>query len=148
MLARNCNDASFDWTQVRWHWLFIAAVLYAASQVPMAAYWRRILAAWDVHVRCGTALRGFVAGQLGKYVPGKLMVAIIRSSMLQLPMPLVPRAISSVFVETFTYMAVGGFLAGLGGLVLFFRREWALQLVSLGVMALMVLLTNPTLIAG
>ncbi len=143
--AQELDHASLDWSQVRWRWLCIAGALYAASQIPQAAYWHRTLAAMGVRVRFTTALRGFVAGQLGKYVPGKLMVVIIRSGLLQLPGSQASRAVSSVFVETFTFMAVGAFLAGMGGCV-FFRREWVLQLTSLAVMALMVLLTSPMLI--
>lgn len=142
---QDLTRASFDWTQVRWPWLVSAGLLYAASQVPMTAYWRQVLAALGITVRFGTALRGYVAGQLGKYVPGKLMVVVIRSSLLQLPMAVAQRAVSSVFIETFTYMAVGAFLAGMGGF-LFFRQEWVLQVFSLNIMIAMVLLTSPKLI--
>ena len=59
-------------------------------------------------VRCSNTLAAYYIGHLGKYVPGKAMVIVLRCGLLR-GQPLDRGLIvASVFLETLTMMAVGG----------------------------------------
>ena len=62
-------------------------------------------------------LRAYNVGHLGKYVPGKMMVPVLRSGLLQGPDMSPGKVVISVVYETISTMAVGGWVA----LLLFFR---------------------------
>jgi len=94
-------------------WLAAAAALYVLGQLPNGLFWRQILIALGARVPLGAALRAFYIGHLGKYVPGKAMVVVIRTSML-VPFGARPAtAAVSVFYETLTMMAVGALVSAI-----------------------------------
>jgi glycosyltransferase 2 family protein len=106
------------WEQIHqeeWHvspgWLIAAGALYAASMLPSAWFWSRALRAMGQDVRLGEAVRAFCVGSLGKYVPGKAMVVVIRSAMVRSERVLAGVAAAGVFFETLTLMAVGALLS-------------------------------------
>jgi glycosyltransferase 2 family protein len=97
--------------RIRWPWLLAAAVIYLAGQLPNGLFWHRILGSLGQHVPLGATLRAFYIGHLGKYVPGKAMVVVMRTGML-VPHGARPAAAAvSVFYETLTMMAVGAVLS-------------------------------------
>ena len=55
--------------------------------------------------------RAYYVGHLGKYVPGKALVVIIRTGLISGPRVDTTVAAVSIFIETLTMMAVGAFLA-------------------------------------
>ena len=57
------------------------------------------------------SLKAYYIGHLGKYVPGKALVVILRSALVRSPKVSGTVAAASVFVETLTMMAVGAFVA-------------------------------------
>jgi hypothetical protein len=92
-------------------------------------------------VRLGETLRAYYIGHLGKYVPGKAMVVVLRAGLIHgrgLPAGL---AAASVFVETLTMMAVGAVLAA-AMLAVRLRDE---RLLFWGAIALAVAAGVPTL---
>jgi len=100
----------FDW-QVSWTWLMAAGAFYLAGLVPSAWYWHRVLVALGEPSRAAHTIRAHIFGQLGKYVPGKAMVFVLRIGALR-PVPI--RAVSAaiaIFYETLTFMAVGALAA-------------------------------------
>lgn len=139
------DESPFSLRDLKWQWLVLAGVLYGAAQVPLAWYWQQLLNALQIVVGFERCLRAFVYGHLGKYVPGKLLVVIMRSAMLGLRPNQVSLAVSSVFVETFTYMAAGAFAAALG-IVCLYRQERTLQIAALMVMTGMMACTWPPLL--
>jgi uncharacterized membrane protein YbhN (UPF0104 family) len=139
------DESPVSLRDLRWRWLVLAATLYAAAQVPMAWYWQQLLGACHIVVGFTRCLRAFIYGHLGKYVPGKFMVVIIRSGLLGLSSRQVPLAVSSVFVETFTYMAAGAFAAAVG-IAFLYRGETRLQVAAFAVMFLMMVGTWPPLL--
>jgi uncharacterized membrane protein YbhN (UPF0104 family) len=121
-----------------WHveygWLVAAGALYLAGMVPMARYWWAILVSFGESPEWWPTLRAYLVGHLGKYVPGKALVIVIRVGMLRPKALSVRRAVASVLVETLTLMAVGAALGGLAsGLVL--DLDWRVTAVAMAVAA-------------
>jgi hypothetical protein len=118
---------------LHWGWLTLSAFLYLAGLLPEGLFWRRALRAMGQDAPLGRTLRAYYIGHLGKYVPGKAMVVVLRTGLICGPGVNAGVAAASVFLETLTMMAVG---ACLGAAVLVFHSAhggpllWA----SLGLM--------------
>jgi hypothetical protein len=76
-------------------------------------FWHRVLRGLGQDAGLGETLRAYFIGHLGKYVPGKALVVILRAGLIRSHRvdPLV--AGTSVFVETLTLMGVGGVLSAI-----------------------------------
>ena len=116
------------WTQVSKHrlhvnfgWLALAGGFYLAGTFPCALFWHRCLRALGQEVRLGDAVRAYYIGHLGKHVPGKAMVVVIRAGLIRRPGVDGTLAVASVFLETLTMMAVGALIAG--GIIAVWLRE-------------------------
>ena len=100
------------WSTIRWSRCLWAAILYALGLVPSGFLLHRALKSFDQHSSLGTSVAAQLIGHMGKYVPGKAMVIVIRAGVLSRdgvrPLP----ATISIFLETFLMMAVGGAVAG------------------------------------
>lgn len=110
-LEAQVAEGKWSPAELRWPWFLVAAVCYTLGQLPCALFWRRILAGLDQHPPLGTVLRAFYIGHLGKYVPGKAMVVVMRTGMLAAKGVKPGAATVSVFYETLTMMAVGSALS-------------------------------------
>ena len=99
-------------------------LFYLGGAIPMAWFWWRVLAALGQHPGWRTTLHAYFLGHLGKYVPGKALVVVIRVGLLRPRVSSVRLTMASVLVETLTLMAVG---AALGAALLRFRAPlgWA-----------------------
>ncbi|HEY4234650.1 MAG TPA: lysylphosphatidylglycerol synthase domain-containing protein [Lacipirellulaceae bacterium] len=107
--------------QVSPGWLVAAGLLYLGGSLPMAWFWWRTLLALGQRTGAAAALYAYLLGHLGKYVPGKALVIVIRVRMLRPRITSVRLGLASVLVETLTLMAVGaGLGAALSGFVLNF----------------------------
>ncbi len=122
-------------------WLAVAALLYALSSLPSVWFWRMVMAELGGRVRFWEAARAYYCGHLGKYVPGKAMVVVIRAAMVKDRGCPLGTATLAVFVETLTMMATG-VVAGLflAPLQQWVPRDlqWGLAAVSFVTLALMV----------
>ena len=96
---------------IRWPWVAASAVLYLIGLAPQAFFWRMTLARLGEHPPTFAIIRGYYLGHLGKYVPGKALVAVLRTGVLVQAGCNMRRAVVSVFVETLLFMATGGALA-------------------------------------
>jgi hypothetical protein len=105
----------FDLEDVHVGYLVAAGVLYVAGFVPSWVFWHRTLWAMGQRPRWGESLPAFWIGHLGKYVPGKAMVVVLRTGLIFSERVNRTVAATSVFVETLTLMAVG---AGVSALAL------------------------------
>ncbi len=97
--------------ELRPGWLLLSAALYAAGMCLSGYYFHLVLGQMGARVSFKDSLCAFWASQLGKYVPGKAMVIVIRCGLLK------PRdvarsvtAIASLY-ETPMLMAVGSVAA-------------------------------------
>ncbi len=88
-------------------WLALSGLLYLLGMLFAGLYWHRILRDLGQEPYLGETLRAYFIGHLGKYVPGKAMVIILRAGLLSGPRVDPAVAAAAVFVETMTMMAVG-----------------------------------------
>jgi len=104
-------QTGFDWREIRWQWLVLSGVIYAVGLTPACWFWRQILVALGQHPGVMETARAYYVGHLGKYVPGKALVVIIRTGLISGPRVDTTVAAVSIFIETLTMMAVGACLA-------------------------------------
>ena len=102
--------------------LALAGFCYAIAFMPAAAFWRYAMQTLGQQPGIYESFRAYYVGHLGKYVPGKAMVLIIRTGLVKSERTKITAAGASVFVETMTMMAVGGFVAA-SVLILWFRHH-------------------------
>ena len=91
--------------------LALAAVLYIGAMLMSWVYWYQVLIAFKQKPRVLKSIGAFFISQLGKYVPGKAMVVIIRTDRVRDDKVSIAPAAASVFVETFTWIFVGSAIA-------------------------------------
>ena len=102
-----------NWSSIRWHYVLAAGVLYSLGLMPSGFLLRRTLVSLGQRPHIGTVLAAQLMGHIGKYVPGKAMVIVIRAGVLARDGVRPVQATMSVFLETFLMMAVGGAVAGI-----------------------------------
>jgi uncharacterized membrane protein YbhN (UPF0104 family) len=93
-------------------WLLASAGLYLLGLSCFGNFFARIMARSQTPVRLVPAQRAYLIGHLGKYVPGKALVVVLRVGLL---VPYGARAATAAFAtlyETLVMMASGGILAG------------------------------------
>ncbi len=122
----------FDWREIRWQWLGLSGVIYAAGLLPACWYWQQILRALGQHPRLMETARAYYVGHLGKYVPGKALVVIIRTALVSGPRVDTTVAAVSIFIETLTMMAVGACVAAV--ILMFQFPDSGLVLLAIGLM--------------
>ncbi len=125
-------------------WLALGGLLYLLSTLPAGVFWWQVLRVMGQGPSLASALRAYYIGHLGKYVPGKALVVILRAGLVggRGVDPVIAGV--GVFVETLTMMAVGAFLAA-AILPLWYRdqQQAGLVLLSLGLMAVVAIPTLP-----
>ncbi|MCA9196517.1 MAG: UPF0104 family protein [Planctomycetales bacterium] len=130
---KDLAEQEFSLREVNFRWLGISALLYAAAMIPMGIYWFRMLHALQQSPRFLGTFRAYCVGHLGKYVPGKAMVVVLRTGLLAGPQVNKTIVGASVFAETLTMMAVGAFIAAAMIAWKFSDQTWLL-LMSIGLM--------------
>jgi uncharacterized membrane protein YbhN (UPF0104 family) len=103
----------FSLADVHFGWLVASGVFFLLSQLPMAWFWHAALTKLGQRPTHWQTLRAYMIGGLGKYVPGKAMVVVLRSGLVRSKQVDVTVATLCVFIETLTMMAVGGFVAAI-----------------------------------
>ncbi|NQT37130.1 MAG: flippase-like domain-containing protein [Planctomycetes bacterium] len=131
----------YAWT-VHAGWLVVAGGLYLLGLLPSGLFWHHILRTLGQHARRGEALRAYYIGHLGKYVPGKAMVVVLRAGLVRSERVNAGVAAVSVFLETLTMMSVGAFLAA-AIIAARYRDQTVLFAVAVGLMILAGLPTLP-----
>ena len=113
-----------DGGQWKWQpwWLVASGGIYLLGLMPFALFWLRVLRVLGQDARLGETLRAYYIGHLGKYVPGKAMVVVLRAGLIRSHRVDTGVAAVSAFLETLTMMAVGGFAAA-AYLALFHEEE-------------------------
>jgi len=92
-------------------WLLLAGALYAAAWLPVGWFWGEVLTALGQPLHRLESMRAYFAGHLGKYVPGKALVLVIRIGLLKSRVISIRLGVASVLLETLTMMSVGAVLA-------------------------------------
>lgn len=112
-------------------WLVACGLLYLASLAPSGLFWRRLLIAMGQSPGRFETLRAYYIGHLGKYVPSKALVIVLRAGLIRSNRVDTTLAAVSIFYETFTMMAVGAMVAG-AVIVVMFRHQTTLALIAAG----------------
>ncbi|HEY8505771.1 MAG TPA: lysylphosphatidylglycerol synthase domain-containing protein [Gemmataceae bacterium] len=98
--------------ELRPGWLVPAAGLYLLALLVWASFWADLLRAHGVNVSRGLGLRVYFVSLLGKYIPGKAWVVLMRVGMLRAHAPSRAAVALAAAYETLTTMAAGA-LVGL-----------------------------------
>jgi len=123
-------SAKFSVWQLHGGWLLMGGVCYLLGMLPCGLFWHRTLYAMGQRPRPLRTLRAFYIGHLGKYVPGKALVVVIRTTLIRGRHVDTTVAATSVFIETLTMMAVGASMAAVI-LAIQFREHQSLLLLAL-----------------
>jgi uncharacterized membrane protein YbhN (UPF0104 family) len=121
--------------------LLAAGGLYLLGLLPAGLFWGLVLRSLGQDAKIGETLRAYYIGHLGKYVPGKAMVVVIRTGLIRGHRVDTGMAAVSVFFETLTMMSVGAAVSA-AILAVSFRTEPLLFWVAV---ALMIAAGIPTL---
>jgi hypothetical protein len=116
-------------------WLVGSGLLYLAGLLAYGRFYERILHASRTPIGLIPALRAYLVSHLGKYVPGKAMVVVVRAGMV---VPFGARASTAAiatFYETLVMMAAGGFIAAAGFATAVGSHRVEMTLPGLGVVA-------------
>ncbi len=111
-------------------WLVAGVVVYIVSWLPSVWFWRELMRAVGGHVTFRDAARAYYCGHLGKYIPGKAMVLVIRAALVKdRGCPALLAAVTASY-ETLVMMGTGvAFGAALAPLL--FRDRIAVHLPAL-----------------
>ena len=131
--------------QLEWGWLALSGGVYLAGLIGPAFFWHHVLHRLGQKPRLADSLRAYYISHLGKYVPGKAMVIVLRAGLISSQQVHLGLAAVSTFIETLTMMAVGAFIA-LAILLAQFRDHPWLMLLSLGLMVVSGLPTLPSVV--
>ena len=121
-------------------WLLPAGAAFLVAQLPLTWFWRRTM--WRLGQRPSwtAAIYAYYLGGLGKYVPGKAMVVVLRAGFVRGKDVDPTIAALCVFIETLTMMAAGGFLGAILALYVMFFTEteigevWIICPLAIGLM--------------
>jgi uncharacterized membrane protein YbhN (UPF0104 family) len=133
--------ADYAW-QIQPLWLVLSGGLYVIGVLPCALFWYATLRRLGQRPRLLAALKAYYVGHLGKYVPGKAMVIVLRAGLVRGPDVQTAVAAVSVFCETLTTMAVGACLAA-ALIAVCFREQRFFIVISVALMAVAVTPTLP-----
>ncbi|MEM7812212.1 MAG: lysylphosphatidylglycerol synthase domain-containing protein [Planctomycetota bacterium] len=92
---------------IRWGWIAVSAVAYAVSWIPSVWFWGRFMARTDKIPSWPLVARAYYCGHLGKYLPGKALVVIMRGRMMSACGVRTRSAVVGVFYETMMMMGAG-----------------------------------------
>jgi uncharacterized membrane protein YbhN (UPF0104 family) len=109
-------------------WIALSAGLYLAALLPEGLFWHWALQSLGQKVGLFATMRAYYIGHLGKYVPGKAMVIVLRTGLLYGRVD-TGIAVASVFLETLTMMAVGACIA-VPVLAIWFLHDWRFLLIA------------------
>lgn len=98
---------------IQWNWLACATILSIVAWIPSVWYWRWLLERMGDQVPWLGIARAYYCGHLGKYVPGKAAVLVIRAALLREYGVLAAHAAFAVTFESLTYMAAGAVTAAM-----------------------------------
>jgi hypothetical protein len=88
-------------------WLFAAAGAYALGWLPSVWFWRKLMQRLGGRLSYLDTARAYYCGHLGKYVPGKASVVVIRAALIKQRGYRAAPAALTVTYETLVLMAAG-----------------------------------------
>lgn len=98
--------------EVRPAWLVAAGLFYLFGWLPAGIWWQQVMRATGQHPPWWASLRAYYVAHLGKYVPGKAMVLVLRAALVRRSGISAGCAVAAAIYENFFTMALGAALAG------------------------------------
>ena len=135
------HQGQYQWV-MRPGWIVLSGGAYLAALLPSGVFWYFALRRLGQDAGFGEAMRAYYIGHLGKYVPGKATVVVLRTGMIAGHRVHAGIAAASVFLETLTWLAVGSFWAA-AYLAISLRGEHVAFWGAIGLMLLAGLPTCP-----
>ncbi|MEX0793075.1 MAG: lysylphosphatidylglycerol synthase transmembrane domain-containing protein [Pirellulaceae bacterium] len=136
------QDEGFQFAELRWPFLVAAGLIYLIGSLPAGMFWYRLMRAMGQRPELGSVFRAFYIGHLGKYVPGKALVVVLRTALVRGDSIQRTVVATAVFSETLTMVAVGGVYAAVL-IALFFTHQTALLALALIIAVGGVIVTSP-----
>ncbi len=130
---RDIEKEGFSLASVDFRWMIGAGLAYLVGIAPSWLFWHRTMHALGQSPTLWESFRAYYMSHLGKYVPGKAMVVLIRTGAVRSERTDTTVAALCVFVETLTMMAVAAFVGG-ATLCFFYRDKPVLLLLAAGLM--------------
>jgi len=93
-------------------WMVMGAAAYSAGQICFGLFWGQLLRNGGVTVSRFATLRAYGIGTLGKYIPGKAWVVVLRTMLIRAGDGRRLRVGLSVLYETLACMGTGAVVAG------------------------------------
>ncbi|MFO0943757.1 MAG: lysylphosphatidylglycerol synthase transmembrane domain-containing protein [Pirellulales bacterium] len=142
--ANQLRQQSDQFWKADWRYLCLAGLVYSLGMIPTARYWLLCLEAMGQQVPWRHSVWAYFYGNLGKYVPGKAMVVVLRVAELSKFGTQKVATTITIFMETLSTMAVGGAVAAI--CVFLLDLDWRISLMSLGLLAATAIPTAPNLL--
>ncbi|MDA0281830.1 MAG: hypothetical protein O3B13_22395 [Planctomycetota bacterium] len=101
------NSSSID-VNIDWKYLAAAGLISQLSWLPSTWFWHRLIVLLGGKSDAYPLIRAYYCGSLGKYLPGKAAVILIRSALLKQQQVSFVRASIASMVEAGAVMLVGG----------------------------------------
>lgn len=76
------SEGDVDSVTIHWPWLIVSGICYLLGWLPSVFFWHRLIHQLGGKSSIRDVTRAFFAGHLGKYVPGKASVLLIRAGLL------------------------------------------------------------------
>lgn len=76
-------DSHWDQLHIEPLWLLLAGIVYSLGWLPSVWFWHTLLKSLGQNVSLSDTARSYYCGHLGKYIPGKATVLVIRGGMLK-----------------------------------------------------------------
>lgn len=138
------QEEGFQFVELRWHFLLIAGLIYLLGSLPAGMFWYRLMRAMGQRPELGSTLRAFFIGHLGKYVPGKALVVVLRTALVRGDSIQRTVVATAVFSETLTMVAVGAVYAAVL-ITLFFSHQTVLLALAVAIACGGVFATTPVI---
>jgi uncharacterized membrane protein YbhN (UPF0104 family) len=122
-------------------WIALSMLLYLAGLTLFGVFFDRIMKESPTPVRLGPAVRAYLISHLGKYVPGKALVVVMR---VGLTTPYGARGATAAFAtlyETLVMMTGGAIVATIGFLLV--PLEWWPVLIGLALSIALLIVVHP-----
>ncbi len=145
--AGQLRESEFKLKDVQLGWWLVAIAAYIVTMSFGWLFWHRVLLALGQQATLRKTLLAFFASQLGKYIPGKAMVVVIRTDLVRGDKVKTVPAAASVFIETLTWLFVGSAIGCLL-LMLLFREQTSLLITAALLTVVAGGLTSPPVFRG
>lgn len=134
--------AAFDFS-LDYRWMVFSGVCYLVGMSACALFWHAAMRDCKASPSALSVATAYFAGHLGKYVPGKGLVVVIRAAVVKGPGVTMGLAAITSFVETLLMMATGSLISLVSLPILQVPRRSYLILIAAGLTAVLGLLVSP-----